>query len=274
MATASASSDIVFVGNSYTFYNNLDGLVAQVFEVSGDAVSTRRLTSGGLRLENHVSRALDESSEWHTHLVTEIDEREWVVLQDQSQIPGFPTTSPDWISSRDAAIVLDDLIESAGAQTMFFLTWGYLEGDAGNAWLYPDYATMQSRLQAGYMAYAEACATAERPVWVAPIGPAFAHIRSQLIEAGEDPLASGSLFRSLYSADGSHPSRLGSQLAAYVFFASLTGESPVGLTAPDGLDAGTVSLLQEAAASLVFDPMDSFSFPWEAADAEDEGSST
>ena len=162
------------------------------------------------------------------------------------------------------------MVESAGAQTMFFLTWGYVDGDSGNEWLYPDYPTMQSLLQDGYLAYAEACASAERPVWVAPVGPAFGHIRNELIAAGEDPLASGSLFRSLYTGDGSHPSRLGSQLAAYVFFASFSGESPVGLPAPDGLDPATILTLQEAASSVVFDPDDAFTFPWEVGEDEDD----
>ena len=66
MSTASATSDVLFVGNSYTFYNNLETVVAEVFEAAEETVVTRRLTSGGLRLENHVSRAADESTDWYT----------------------------------------------------------------------------------------------------------------------------------------------------------------------------------------------------------------
>jgi len=263
LSTASATSDVLFVGNSYTFYNNLETLVAEVFASAGTTVETGRLTAGGLNLSNHASYAADESSEWYTRLVTEADQREWVVLQDQSQTPAFPQTQPEWIASRDAAITLNGLVADAGANTMFFLTWGYLDGDEINDWRFPDYTTMQGHLTAGYTAYAEACSTVERPVWIAPVGPAFGYIREQVVASGEDPLSEDSLFRALYAGDGSHPSALGSHLVAFVFFASLSGETPVGLATPDGFDPETVLQLQEAAAAVVFDDTDSFVFPWE-----------
>lgn len=272
MGPAMATSDVLFVGNSYTTSNNLNATVADVFAAAGEEVSTNRVAAGGLTLAVHAERAADPSSDWYTKLVTEASEREWVVLQDQSQTPGFPSTEPAWIASRDGAVALDSLVSDAGAQTMFFLTWGYVEGDSMNEWLYPDYSAMQGHLTRGYIEYAEACATAERPVWIAPVGPAFGYIHDQLLASGEDPLASGSLFADLYSGDGSHPARLGTQLAAYVFYASLTGESPVGLTPPADLDPDRVMVLQEAAAAVVFDPADAFSFPWEDEAEGDTGS--
>ncbi len=270
MGPAMATSDVLFVGNSYTISNNLNATVADVFAAAGEEVNTNRVAAGGLTLAVHAERAADPSSDWYTKLVTEASEREWVVLQDQSQTPGFPATEPAWIASRDGAVALDSLVSDAGAQTMFFLTWGYVDGDSMNEWLYPDYSAMQGHLTRGYIAYAEACATAERPVWIAPVGPAFGYIHDQLLARGEDPLASGSLFADLYSGDGSHPARLGTQLAAYVFYASISGESPVGLAPPSGLDPTRVLALQEAAAAVVFDPADSFSFPWEEASSPDD----
>lgn len=258
-----AASDVLFVGNSYTMYNNLDATVAAVFAAAGEEVQTARVAAGGLTLSDHASRAADSSSAWHTKLVTEAADREWVVLQDQSQTPGFPMTEVSWMASRDGAVALNELIVAAEAETMFFLTWGYVDGDSRNDWLYPDYTAMQGHLTLGYKAYAEACATAERPVWIAPVGPAYAYIHDQIVASGEDPLATGALFKDLYSGDGSHPGPLGTQLAAYVFYASLSGENPVGLTAPEGLDAERVLVLQEAAAAVVFDSSDDFVFPWE-----------
>ena len=263
IATASATSDVLFIGNSYTTSNNLNETLAAVFVAAGDDVHTGRLAAGGLKLSDHAARAADPSSDWYRKLVTEADEREWVVLQDQSQTPGFPGSEPAWIASRDGALSLNALVAEAEAETMFFLTWGYRAGDPMNMWLYPDYKAMQGHLTSGYLSYAAACATAERPVWVAPVGPAFGYIYDQIVARGEDPLVGGSLFSDLYSGDGSHPARLGTQLAAYVFYASLTGESPVGLPSPSDLDAERVDALQAAAAAVVFDTTDAFVFPWE-----------
>ena len=272
---ATASDDILFVGNSYTISNNLPATIAAVYEAAGSSATTAKVASGGLTLASHAERAADEGSAWHTKLVTEAADREWVVLQDQSQVPGFPHTESMWIASRDGAQYLNGLVADAGAETVFFLTWGYRDGDSMNEWMYPDFTAMLGRISDGYAAYAAACTTEERTAWVAPVGHAFAVIHDDILSGGEEPTTAGSLFHRLYSSDGSHPSALGTQLAAYVLYASLTGETPIGLPAPSGIEADVATALQEAAASAVFSTTDDFEFPWEtsgetADDPEDD----
>ena len=65
-------------------------------------------------------------------------------------------------------------------------------------------------------------------VLVAPVGTAFRLIYQREVSLGRDPLESTSLFSRLYVADAFHPSRLGTFLAANVFFATLTQKSPRG----------------------------------------------
>ena len=64
---------------------------------------------------------------------------------------------------------------------------------------------------------------------------------------------------------------LGTQLTAYVFFAAVTGQSPVGLPTPRGITDEDAAALQAAAWAVVFDDTDAFSFPWEAVAEEDTG---
>ena len=267
------ATDVLFIGNSYTGYNDLAGTVSEVFRAASSEAATDALTGGGLTLADHAGRASDTGTAWHTKLVAEASMLEWVVLQDQSQVPGFPDTEPMWTASRDGAIVLNDMVAAAGAQTIFFLTWGRRDGDSMNEWMYPDFSTMQERLNLGYVAYASATTTADRPVWIAPVGPAFQVIHDDMISSGIEPTSAGNDFYELFTGDGSHPSPLGTQLVAYVFYASITGESPVGLTIPEGMDTSQVTRLQEAAYAVVFDDSDAFTFPWEAAseDFEDTG---
>lgn len=267
------ATDVMFVGNSYVLWNDLPTVVSEVFEGAEQSVTTGRLAAGGLSFPDHLARASDPSSPWYERLVTEGASRHWVVLQDQSQIPGFPQTQEQWIRSRDAAIGLNDLVADSGAETMFFVTWGRRDGDAMNPSFYPDFTTMQAQLTAGYLTYGAATRTEERPVWYAPVGQAWAKIHDDLVEAGEAPVARDTLFHRLYSDDGSHPSALGTQLTAYVFFSAITGQSPVGLPTPRGLSDEDASALQLAAEAAVFDETDAFSFPWELSGDEDTGSS-
>ncbi len=264
-------AEVLFVGNSYTAYHDLSGRLAAVFEAASAEASTDQLTGGGLTLADHASRASDEGGDWYRKLVSEGGRWSWVILQDQSQIPGFPESNSMWMASRDGAISLNNLVRDTEAETMFFMTWGRRSGDPMNEVMYPDFSTMQERLSAGYQSYAAAVSSLERPVWIAPVGPAFLKIHDDVVAAGMEPTESGNDFYALYSSDGSHPSVLGSQLAAYVFYASLTGESPMGLAVPDGIDEDTATVLQEAAFAVVFDASDPYTFPWETEVVEDSG---
>jgi hypothetical protein len=55
----------------------------------------------------------------------------------------------------------------------------------------------------------------------------------------------------LWQSDGVHPTVRGTYLAACVFFDSIFGRSPVGLTYHDGLSDAEAALLQRAAAGGV-----------------------
>lgn len=240
-----------FVGNSYTIRNDLPELYAAAVRSLArvpDPLVTDRSTAGGKRLVEHVTDARVAGHPLHTALNT--DEGEWThfVLQEQSQIPGFPEGQPDFEVSRTAAGELADLAQMRGATVVLFVTWGRREGDAMNPGLYPDYSTMQDRLDDGYDALAEAARDAGADVRLAPVGTAFRVIH----DAEVDPLAPDSRFGSLYDTDGSHPSLAGSYLAACVFVATLLDVDPRTVThVPDGLDPDEAIALREAAAMAV-----------------------
>ncbi|MEM1415115.1 MAG: hypothetical protein AAGH15_09455 [Myxococcota bacterium] len=201
---------VLFVGNSYTFYNDLPELYAATAPSSPEVASR---TAGGWTLVRHAGDA---------ELATLLAEG-WdvVVLQEQSQIPGFPEGNADRAASLASA---EALAAAAGAaRIVLFLTWGRRDGDARNPDLFPDYATMQGRLNAGYAAMRDALEAAGHTVVIAPVGPAF----------GELEATDEALFRALYAGDGSHPSPLGSQLAALVFARVIGGADLEALARPD-----------------------------------------
>lgn len=263
MPTSLVLYRLLLLGNSYTQANDLDLRVDALLEEGQPAwapVDTARLADGGLTLVDHLDRATTSGTAWYEAL-SGSQTWTWVLLQDQSQVPGFPQTEPTWVASRDAALALDDLVEARGGQTWFLLTWGRRDGDSTNPEIYPDYLTMQAALEEGYRAYQSATSTPERPTWIAPAGPAFRVVYQSVLDGGGDPLDRESRFYALYQSDGSHPSPHGTYLVACVLYASLTGASPLGLGAPAEV-AADATWLQEAAWSAVSDTSLGYTYPW------------
>ena len=255
----------LLMGNSYTQANALDGITRHILDETVPSPLTQRLTSGGLTLADHADRVLTSGSQWNTTLNGAFN-RDYVILQDQSQIPGFPTSDQYWKASLAGAVVLDGMIEELGSDTVLMMTWGRRNGDLSNPSIYPNFTSMQGRLETGYRMYAENLSKPQRPAYIAPVGLAFKHIHDEIVAGGGDPTQPGTLFHSLYSSDGSHPSKSGSSLAAAVLYATLTGNSPVGLQ--DGTDLTIQSrlALQEAAEATVFNETPDYDYPWRGAE--------
>ena len=225
-AGAMVPARVLFVGNSYTFYNDLPALYAQATgRMPPPTVDD--VTAGGRRLVQHAGDAgLAErlAEGWDV-----------VVLQEQSQIPGFPDGNPDRDAGRQAAV---DLAAAAGeARVVLYLTWGRQRGDERNPDLFPDFEAMQTRLDAGYAAMRDAIAAAGGDVTIAPVGPAFREVRAR----------DEALFDRLYASDGSHPSPLGSELAALVFARTLDGTNLEASPRPEGVSPEDWALLVAAA---------------------------
>ncbi len=282
LLAALAAPRLLFLGNSYTFVEDLDQLTLQALtEAPGwEAVSVEALTAGGLSLADHLARVKTDPR-WTTALTDDGEEWTWGILQDQSQIPGFPSTDEDFQASLSAALSLDLLLTDRKARSMFLMTWGRRDGDEENPELFPDFTTMQDRLTEGYLAYASVCSSTDRKAAIAPVGRAFQVVYDGILDLGEDPSDPASLFYALYNEDGSHPSLEGSWLASWTLYAALTGRSPVGLPAPDGWpgDEDSVVVLQQAADKAVLDdPFGTIPYPfvwsfadWFAANSQEEG---
>jgi len=244
-----ADHAVLFVGNSYTGKNDLAGLYATLVAEGqpqwSDVVVLAR-TPGGYTLAGHWQDAQTPGELLHELMVDPDPPWDFVVLQDQSQIPGFPQDNFEWLASRDGAVGLAGLAAAEGAAIRLYLTWGRFNGDAQNPTLYPDYSTMQGLLVEGYDAYAAAIADAGLSSEIVGVGAGWQLAYDDAVAAGVDPLGD-TLFSRLYSSDGSHPSLLGSYLAACIFYGALTGDSAIGLSAPAAMDTADRDALQDLA---------------------------
>ena len=259
-----ASVALLMVGNSYTARNQLDAQVEQRLEntVAVDQAWVDSITIGGARWVDHAALLKDPESA----LSRAASARAWDtwVLQEQSQVRGFPQEESEWTASSAAVLELANAASVAGANPHLFLTWGRRLGDARNPTLYPDYLTMQDRLTEGYLAAAQTLTDAGHTVGVAPVGEAFRQVYLDDLAKGEDPEGDSANFSRLYSMDGSHPSIYGTLLASAVMEASLVGRvHALPATKAVADDLTFAAYLDEVSRALVLDePFGDFDYPW------------
>ena len=259
-------SDVLTFGNSYTSANGLSSMLEELLRSANSPSNTSDFTSGGWTIADHWNDVNTSGSAQNLSLASGVWDT--VVVQDQSQIPGFLRTNSDWLASKNGSVHLADRIDSEGAAMMLMMTWGRRNGDAQNPVLYSNYTVMQDRLEHGYIDYRDNISLeTSAEIYIAPVGLAFKHIHDSIVASGGNPLSPTSTFYGLYSTDGSHPSTSGSYLTACVLFAALTGDSPVGLTDNTTMDATLRLTLQQAAAEVVFNGSSEYSYPWESSGA-------
>jgi hypothetical protein len=192
---------ILFIGNSYTYFNNLPAILNGLATAAAapKRLITDRVTMGGATLKKH----------WEDQKALEAIRRsrwDYVVLQEQStlgpspMINGIPQIN-DPKTFYEYARLFDHEIRKAGARTIFYMTWA-----RQNA---PD---SQPTLAVAYQSIAH-----ELNAILVPAGLAWQHALKEKPEF------------ELHVADKSHPSPRGSYLAACVFYAVLFEKSPEGL---------------------------------------------
>ncbi|MBT3658071.1 MAG: hypothetical protein HN544_07750, partial [Euryarchaeota archaeon] len=204
------SADILLMGNSYVASNSLHNLIDGVMSAASTPANVSSLNGGGMLLSQHASNVASSGHQWNTTLNNGV--WDWVVLQDQSQVPGLPRTDTYWINSKDGAVELAEVIEDNGGETVLMMTWGRRAGDSVNTQRFPDFSTMQDELASGYLDYRDNITANGDKAWIAPVGLAFEHIHDNIVADGGTPTDSGNTFYDLYSSDGSHPSLSGSYL--------------------------------------------------------------
>lgn len=232
---AQSTKKVLFIGNSYTYVNDLPGTVRTLALGCGDTLNFEQSTPGGCTFQNHLSNATTTSL---------IAQGGWdnVVLQEQSQLPSFPIGQ---VQSEcfPYAQQLCDLIRNStpDAEIVFYMTWGRKNGDASNCANYPPLCTyegMDSLLYWRYLQMAE-----DNHATVSPVGRVWHVLRDNHPEI------------ELYSSDESHPSVAGTYAAAVTFYTILFKKSPACISNDLTLGAAAQAI-RETVATVVFDSLD------------------
>src|SRR4051812_35195034 len=208
---------ILFIGNSFTNRNDLPALLARLAASArpARAVESSRVIANGAALKTHWERGEARGA---------IRQTPWdfVVLQEQSTLP-----LKNRQRMHESIRLFHADVAARGARTVLYLTWARADVFDRQAELSDAYASIGRELSA----------------IVVPVGVAW-----QNAFAEDKTLV-------LHDRDKSHPNFLGSYLAACVFYATLFGKSPVGLSteAPAGVkaDADRLRMLQDVARRTV-----------------------
>lgn len=235
MGHAQQTKRVLFLGNSYTGVNNLPQMVADVAASFGDTLIFDSNTPGGYTLQGHSTNATS---------LAKIAQGGWdyVVLQEQSQLPSFPYNQFSTMSFPFADSLCSKInAADSCAIPLFYMTWGRKNGDQSNCATWPPvctYAGMQQLLRERYLLMADS-----NHAQVAPVGAVWRDLRAD------------SLGIELYASDESHPSLEGSYLAACTFYASIFHKSPVGAAVPGFMMAQDAVAIQQHAQATVFDSL-------------------
>jgi hypothetical protein len=231
-AEAQVLKRALFLGNSYTNYNNLPQLTASIAESAGDTLITSANTPGGYTFEGHLTNAtslsLIEQGNW-----------DFVILQQQSQMPAFPIMQVELETFPFAAQLNESIIaNNPCAETVFYMTWGRQNGDQQNCATWPPVCTyegMDDLLRERYMMMAEM-----NEGIVSPVGAVWRYLREN------HPTIQ------LFASDGSHPSAAGSYVAAVCFYTSLFRKSPLNALYDYTIDNAQESIIRQAVHDVVY----------------------
>lgn len=232
---AQQKKKVLFIGNSYTAYNNLPQLTASVALSTGDTLIFDSNTPGGQTFQGH-------STNGQTTSKIQAGGWDFVVLQEQSQLPSFPIQQ---VQSQvfPFARVLDSLVHAATpcAQTLFYMTWGRKNGDANNCQFFTDVCTyegMDNLLRERYMMMAN-----DNNALVSPVGAVWRYLRTNHPEI------------ELYQSDESHPTLEGSYVAACTFYTAIFRKNPELITFNAGITATVADQIKQAAKLVVYDSL-------------------
>ena len=231
------SKRVFFIGKSYTYVNDLPNLIKNVAASTNDIVDFQSQAIGGATLQDHVNSTT-------VNILTQ-GNWDYVVLQEQSQLPSFP----DQVVQNQVypyAAQLSDLIQSTNpcGNVIFYMTWGRKNGDNTRCNAQPEVCTYEGMDDLIYQRYVQMAQANE--ALLSPVGKVWRAIRQQ------DPTLE------LYDQDQSHPSYIGSMAAAYTFYTIIFKKDPTLAPYKGSLTPAQAQFIKNIVKTEVYNTLDTW----------------
>lgn len=234
--TVQAQNDlrVLFLGNSYTSYNNLPQMVKDFSTGAGKNLIIDSNMPGGMLISGHLSDPISQQK---------IMQGNWdyIVIQEQSQVPTI-----DYYRYNDMYPSLTDLkqiIEQYNpcAKIITYMTWGRRFGgqqcDPPATYCSPafvDFNHMQDTLTSAYLEISY-----QLKIQCAPVGVIWQNILNDTTLV-------------LHAADNSHPNLEGSYAAACALFSSIWKIPAASSTYTAGLSAALTAYYRQMSDQTIF----------------------
>jgi len=196
------TTNILFIGNSFTLNNNMPSIFENIATSNHQDVNVLMSAKGGHSFQMHADRK---------ELYTDINKQKWdyVVLQGYSRELMFGKDHTDSVVVPPLNKIIDSLKKNNPCvNILLYMTWGYQNGYKEADTLFT-YDQMTDSIDEGYRYLSDLYNLS-----VVPIGMIWREIQQQFPNY------------SLYHPDGSHPSKLASFAIATSFFFSIYREIP------------------------------------------------
>ena len=235
-ASAQQQHKALFIGNSYTFYNDLPALINGLAGSTGDGLIYFLKYAGRIHLSatHYIARNPKPDRPGRMGLRR--------CCRSKAKIPSFPDAQ-FYQDGYPFALLLDSQIHAATpcAKTIFYMTWGRKNGDAQNCANFPPLCTyqgMDSMLQLRYTLMADATNAI-----ISPVARVWRYLRTNAPNI------------ELYDADGGHPSLAGSYASACAFYTVMFQKNPALCTYLPALSAADAATIRAAASAVVWDSL-------------------
>ena len=197
---------VLFLGNSYTYYNALPKVFAKLSSLNGKKAVVKTVARGGMRLSNHSKNESVES-------LIQRESFDWIVLQEQSTTP-----LTDQNQMYEAIRALHKVSKPRRSNLLLFLIWARkyaknLNVKLGDQRYFDRFATSedaQRELTRIHKAIAD-----EINCEIAPVGNVWQEVHNKNHRLH------------LWESDRSHPTKVGSYITAMVFYASIYNALPI-----------------------------------------------
>lgn len=240
------SVKVLFIGNSYIYFNNLPQICTGIAASVGDVLITDHSTFGGYSFKNHFedSNTLNKIIEGPPDYNNTRARSSWdyVILQEQSRFPSYP---PEFVQRNVFlyAKYLDSTIHKFNplAKTVFFMTWGRKNGDTARCSTWQpvcSYKGMDSLLAMNYTIMAK-----RNNALLSPVGAVWKYLRENYPSI------------ELYNSDESHPSEAGSYAAACCFYTVLFNKDPTLIKFDYTLNHSIASNIRSVVKQVVYDKL-------------------
>ncbi|WP_347172566.1 DUF4886 domain-containing protein [Polaribacter uvawellassae] len=227
------TKNVLFIGNSQTFYNDLPALTSNIAASLGDVLNYEESTIPSFSLKQHLNKP---------ETMNKIRKGGWeyVILQERSSLPAL------WDSFVEENVypylqqMKDFILEhNPCAKIVLYHTWGYKQGYQNYCSTYPnlcDYNGMDDELQKRF----KEMQTKFNAI-ISPVGPVWRNIRNSFPDI------------ELFDPDNTHPSLKGSFTGALTFYTIIFEKDASSSTYNPGIPNLEVTKIKDVVKEVGFD---------------------